>query len=441
MSASLDLEPASLRDFRALYVEQFDYVWTNLRRMGVAPPDLDDAAQETFVIAFRRLPTLREHGALRPWLFGIVRRVAYRYRRGAARRLRLTDAVRSQPDRGGVLSETVQCDAASMVGRFLERLPPTKREVFVLAELEGCTGIEIAQALHVSQDTVWSRLKAARREFDRFSRVVQLQSQDREPARSDHRMARMRAVQDERVHRSPSGARARVGALVFADLARVGLAKEAAIFGGVAAGWGKALGLVTVVSVLGGSAAIVTSVSSESTVASRDPSSGSNGAGFPTVRSSLKEAKDAPPTDSGPPVHQVEPDPVRPNTPPVEPRIQAQNGEAVREPADLAEGSLAAILRDDRTDETLSTIAAEAAWLESVRSKVQASMYVEALGQAMGYDREFPNGTLAPEVALLRIAANCALGRHAEARRAARHVRSADAQRIAEHGCPRTEER
>ena len=49
---------------------------------------------------------------------------------------------------------------------LLDRLSDEKREVFVLAELEQLTGAEIGEILGINQRTVYSRLRAARAEFD-----------------------------------------------------------------------------------------------------------------------------------------------------------------------------------------------------------------------------------------------------------------------------------
>ena len=59
-------------DFERVYAEHFAFVWRNLRRLGVAPAQLDDAAQEVFIVVHRRLAEVRVE-ALRPFLFGVVR--------------------------------------------------------------------------------------------------------------------------------------------------------------------------------------------------------------------------------------------------------------------------------------------------------------------------------------------------------------------------------
>jgi RNA polymerase sigma-70 factor (ECF subfamily) len=60
-----------------------------------------------------------------------------------------------------------KAEAARLVQRLLEELDDEKREVFVLAELEQLTAVEIAEALGVNASTVSSRLRAARRDFER----------------------------------------------------------------------------------------------------------------------------------------------------------------------------------------------------------------------------------------------------------------------------------
>jgi RNA polymerase sigma-70 factor (ECF subfamily) len=49
--------------------------------------------------------------------------------------------------------------------RALSRLSAKKREVFVLVALEGMSGAEVANALHIPVATVWTRLHHARLEL------------------------------------------------------------------------------------------------------------------------------------------------------------------------------------------------------------------------------------------------------------------------------------
>src|SRR5258706_5659068 len=71
--------------FDRVYAEQFAFVWRNLRRLGVAPAQLDDATQDVFLVVHRKLAEIVEE-TLRPFLFGVVRRVAADHRRSLGRR-------------------------------------------------------------------------------------------------------------------------------------------------------------------------------------------------------------------------------------------------------------------------------------------------------------------------------------------------------------------
>ena len=60
--------PARL-SFEETYDEYFDFVWVSLRRLGVAPAQLDDAAQDVFVVVHRRLHEFEFRSELKTWLF------------------------------------------------------------------------------------------------------------------------------------------------------------------------------------------------------------------------------------------------------------------------------------------------------------------------------------------------------------------------------------
>jgi RNA polymerase sigma-70 factor (ECF subfamily) len=161
-----DLASAAARDFVAVYRAQFGFVWRILRRLGVADDALEDAAQEVFFVLHRRLAEIGPQTPLRSWLFGTARRVAADARRGAhrrERRLQALAAVAPEPRAG----PEARAEAVDLVQRFLARLDPDRRMVFILADLEGMTAPEISAALDVKLNTVYSRLRTARAEFER----------------------------------------------------------------------------------------------------------------------------------------------------------------------------------------------------------------------------------------------------------------------------------
>ncbi len=159
--------------FERVYREHFAFVWRNLRRVGVATSALDDAAQDVFVVVHRRLGELGGPRLIKPWLSAILLRVAADYRRRARRR---DEPTRSESDgpgldtmadpRGLSPQQTAEeADRLRLLHRVLDDLDDAKREVFVLAELEQLSCPEIAEALGLPTNTVYSRLRHARREF------------------------------------------------------------------------------------------------------------------------------------------------------------------------------------------------------------------------------------------------------------------------------------
>jgi len=154
--------------FTALYAEHFLFVWRCLRGLGVASDALEDAAQDVFVVVHRRRSAFRGESSLRTWIFGIVRRIAYRYRRTAERKgpvAELDDEPHATEP--GPLERAQAVEAAVFVDRFAGSLDDRKREVFVLGVLEGLSVPEVAEALGVPLNTAYTRLRRARLEFRR----------------------------------------------------------------------------------------------------------------------------------------------------------------------------------------------------------------------------------------------------------------------------------
>lgn len=151
-------------DVAAVYREHFDYVVTNLRRLGVPTPALEDACHDVFLVVHRRA---RSGGvgrdAMRPWLYGVARRVAADVRRSGARHRRRMLALQSVAHHEPCTDEIV--GDRRLVQTFLDALDADKRDVFILVELEEMTGLEVARVLGINANTAAARLRAARKIF------------------------------------------------------------------------------------------------------------------------------------------------------------------------------------------------------------------------------------------------------------------------------------
>lgn len=156
-------------DVRTLFDQHFDFVWKSLRRLGVPEADVDDALQEVFVVVHRKLAAFEARSKVTTWLFGICFRVASEHqRRMYARREELTAAIPDATDAG--LNPEEHCEgreARARLDEVLAELDADKRAVFVLYELDELSVEVIAERVGVPEGTVYSRLRAAREDFDR----------------------------------------------------------------------------------------------------------------------------------------------------------------------------------------------------------------------------------------------------------------------------------
>ena len=161
--------PGAAIDFDTLYEEHFAFVWRAVRQLGVLPASLDDAVQDVFIVAHRRLADYEPRATLRSWLAGIAYRVASDYRRSARRKgggVELSPELpssRPSPHDDAETSESMR-----LFFRALDALDARQREVFVLVEVEQFTAPEAAAALGIPVNTVYSRLRSARLAFDGF---------------------------------------------------------------------------------------------------------------------------------------------------------------------------------------------------------------------------------------------------------------------------------
>jgi RNA polymerase sigma-70 factor (ECF subfamily) len=155
------------------------FVFRALQRFGVQESDLDDAVQEVFVVVHKKLGTVRGSARITTWLYGVALRVAYRFRRTARRRREdpgELDQSHVPDSRPGPDSIAFEREAREQLAAVLDGMDPPKRAVLVMFELERLSTAEIAAELGVPVGTVYSRLSAARAQFERA--VVRLRKGD-----------------------------------------------------------------------------------------------------------------------------------------------------------------------------------------------------------------------------------------------------------------------
>ena len=170
VQAAAHAEPAVTLDVGAVYESHGAYVFRCLRGLGVRPSHVEDAVQDVFLVVNDKLAAFDGQAKLSTWLYAIVLRIARKYR---ARQVSESMAPGAEPlDSHDVEATLMSREQLALAYSALNGLSDEKREVFVLAEIEQMSAPEIAAITFTPLNTVYSRLRAARLEFER--RIAQL---------------------------------------------------------------------------------------------------------------------------------------------------------------------------------------------------------------------------------------------------------------------------
>lgn len=146
-------------------VERWSYA------LGCPAADRADVAQEVFLVVRRKLEQF-DGNNLSGWLYRITARKVKDYRR----RIWFRNLFCAADDESVEPSDSPEEDyqrkqQQAVLRRVLAQMSEKQRTAFILFELEGYSGQEIAELLAVPVQTIWTRLHYARPEFFRLVEV------------------------------------------------------------------------------------------------------------------------------------------------------------------------------------------------------------------------------------------------------------------------------
>ena len=143
---------------------ELDYLFETLQRLGAGPREVEDLAQEVFLVLHRNWPTLDLTRPLRPYLFGVAFRIVCAHRRRRARENSVFGprcaGHRHQPRRVAAKQAIRRA-----VWAALERVPLPRRAVVVMHDLDGVPIADIARRMSISRFGAYARLRKARKEL------------------------------------------------------------------------------------------------------------------------------------------------------------------------------------------------------------------------------------------------------------------------------------
>jgi RNA polymerase sigma-70 factor (ECF subfamily) len=143
----------------------FDFVRHALRRRGIAPSDAEDLAQEVFLVAWRHWDEFDRRRPLRPWLAGIVFRLAYNHRHRIIREVPRGTLDYASDESPGPDQQIDAVRERTLMVHALTSLPEKARALIIAHDVDGIATRTIADTLGVPLFTVHSRLRAARAAF------------------------------------------------------------------------------------------------------------------------------------------------------------------------------------------------------------------------------------------------------------------------------------
>jgi RNA polymerase sigma-70 factor (ECF subfamily) len=150
-------------DIAALYDAHARQIWRVLVRLGVPSSHVEDAVQDVFLTAHQNRRKFLRRSQPSTWLIGIAVGIAANLRRkksssqGAANTP--WEGAEPQPSPYQHLESQARLHELEL---FLARLPEDQREIVVLVDLEEMTAPQVAAALQVNLNTVYSRLRLGR---------------------------------------------------------------------------------------------------------------------------------------------------------------------------------------------------------------------------------------------------------------------------------------
>jgi RNA polymerase sigma-70 factor (ECF subfamily) len=156
-------------EFRTVYETYFPFVWRYAANRGVPPMAVADVVQEVFVVVPHRLASFEGRSSLRTWLAGVCRNVLRDYLRKRGNQKAgdsLDDQVEIRSDGIGPAEALERKVAVELLDELMSQMTELQREVFILCEIEQHSAVEVAAMLEVNENTLRTRLRAARQVFN-----------------------------------------------------------------------------------------------------------------------------------------------------------------------------------------------------------------------------------------------------------------------------------
>lgn len=153
-------------DFAQIFRAELPYVLRSLQRLGVSTRDLEDVAQDVFIHVHRRIDEYDPARPIRPWLFAFCFRTAQNHLRLARHRERPDAEIgHTAPDARTPFEAAAEQQTRARLLSALNELSLERKSVLILHDIDGVSAPDIARQFQMPVNTVYSRLRLARRDL------------------------------------------------------------------------------------------------------------------------------------------------------------------------------------------------------------------------------------------------------------------------------------
>lgn len=145
------------------FERELEYIFATLRRLGASSHEVEDLAQELFVVLHRNWSVLDTSRPLRPYLFGIAFRLVSAHRRRAREVLSVDFEAIDEAMSPECSLQSKQ--ALGLLLTALETVPLPRRAVVIMHDLDEIPIVEVARSLAISRFGAYARLRQGRSEL------------------------------------------------------------------------------------------------------------------------------------------------------------------------------------------------------------------------------------------------------------------------------------
>ena len=151
-----------LKEFRELILQHEYAVRMCIRVMGIREGYVDDLAQETFILAYKKFHTYDQTRSLRAWLLGLAKNLVLNERRKTGRRNRLLSekySILVSENYEQTVEVVTEEHDINVLNKCLEKLPDNHRKMIQLKYFKDMNSSEIGETMNKGASNIRHMLR------------------------------------------------------------------------------------------------------------------------------------------------------------------------------------------------------------------------------------------------------------------------------------------